>query len=308
MSNRQIKDGLYRQRNDIHLNNVPNRDQSKHPTRKTRMGNRQRNNNQGAGRQFELNRNRASGMRQRIQFNDITNNTHSRRFKGQNYGRESNLATTINPLTVWPSTILVTPKVTATSSTTAAPLVIATDTPVPSNVISNDVTYDSDNKYQQRNEESERLRHEEKLRRKKAEYLWSIEQDRIKETRQHDLEVRHQKEATEKVQSTLVNEPIQREQTQSHRPEHHKTNTQHAQQLPAMQNNLDRRQNERTNNVRAVQTNEIFDGTVSTTTVRSLEVKRRRNKQLHERISRLSPEAQALFFQRIAEKKKKRAN
>lgn len=278
-NNRQTKDGSYRQQNDIHFNNVPHRDQSKYPTRKARMGGNRQQNNHGVRRQFELNRNRASGMRERIQFNDMTtNNTNNRRFNG----RVPNLTTTISPSTVWSSTSWTTPKAIITSSASAVTSPIETTTRMSSNVISNDVTHYSDNMSQHRNDEIERLHHDEKLRIKTADHLWHMEQERIMEQRQHDLNERRQKEATKKEQE----------------------------QQSDMQTNLLRReqhQNERANDERAVQTNEIFAGTVSTT-ARSSKSKKLKNKTLHERFNKLSPEKKVLFIQLRAEKHRKRAN
>lgn len=306
MSNQQTKDGFYRQ-NGIHFNNVPQRNQTKYPTRKARTGYHRQQTNHATRRQFELNRNKASGMRQPIQFNDMSNNT---RFSGRKHGRVLNLATTMNPSTVRPSTNWATPDAIITSTSTST---IEFVTHVSSNVISNDVTHYTDHNYQQRNEEIERLRLEERMRRKKADHLWHMEQERIKEKRQHDLAVRRQEGTTEHQPVTHVNEPIQKEQTQRDDLREQNERNKHT-QSPDMQTNQRRQQQQQQQPIKqtndeqnTVQTNEIFGETVSTT-ARSLETKKLRNRKFRERIKKLSPEEQQLFFQKRAERNRKRAN
>lgn len=341
MNNRRIKDGFNRQRNDIQFSNASKRDQQKYPTRKTRMGGNRQRNNHGLGRQFELNRNRASGVRQRIQFNN-TNNVHSNQFNGRNpsrVGRQRqrlnyprHLTTTISP-TTWPSTTWIAPTTIKPTPMAKATTTTETITRVPPNVISNDVNhYDDNNQSHHQIEESERLRQEEterhrqeeterlrqeeterhrqeeNIRKKEAEHQWRMEQERLKQMRQHDLEERRQKELIQNERK----QQDQREQNDRDRYEYtHAHPHPHANEVlqqPDMQTDRIRQQNERTNDERAVQTNEIFGGTISTT-LSPLEKKKLKQKLLRDRISKLSPEEQQYFFQRRAEKRhKKRDN
>lgn len=313
MQNRPIKDGFYRQQNDIHLNNV--RDQSKYPGRNARMGANRQRNNQRHGRQFEINRNRASGMRQRIQFN-ATNNTHN---GGQFHGRRNQRprfnhpelrGTTINPTA---QSTMSWGTATATMTPSPATWAIETTTKASPNVISNDVIhYDDNTQYQRRNEEIERRWNEERLRKKQMEQQWRLDQERLKEMRQHDRNVRRQKDATERVPTaTLDKKSIRNERTQPNLRQQHDTNDNRHVQQPARQTDrLPQQQHqhiEQTNDERAVQTNEIFGGPVPTA-AHSMEMKKLKRKQLRERLHKLSPEQQQLFFQRKAEKNRKRAN
>lgn len=330
MNNRQIKDGFNRQRNDIHFNNAPKRDQIKNQTRKIRMGGNRQHNNHGHGRQFELNRNRASGVRQRIQFNS-TNNTHRRQFNGRNHSRVWRqkqrynnpvpLTTTISPA-VWSSTSWtapVTTKPTTIVRPSAATITTTTTEPItfaPPNVISNDVThYNDNNQYQQQNEETARLRQEEKLRKKEAEHLWRIEQERVKEMREERR--REEERRQEEKNRARENESIQNERKQQdHREQNGKNRYEYAHanphangvvQQPDMQTNLVRHQNEQTNDEHAVQTNEIFGRPVSTT-LSPLDKKKLKRKSIRDRLSKLSPQEQQLFFQRRTEERNKKRN
>lgn len=353
MNNRRNKNGFNRQRNDIQFSNASQRDQFKYPTRKVRMGgNRHRNNNnvRPNGRQFELNRNRASGVRQRIQFNNA-NNTHSRQFNGRNQNRvgrhrqrvnnPNRWSTTIRP-TIWPSTtvwnypttlrpttMMTRPSAIATQppppplpSTT--PPVTQTITYAPPHIISNEVTQYNDDQYRQQIEEAERLRQEEKSRKKQADHLWRMEQERLKKMRQHDLEERRQKEASENHRAH-ENEPFQNERRQPDRRERNEYTTvrgftqQRQQQQPNIyteptqqhQNQQRQRhqQNEQISDEHAVQTNEVYEGPVTTTTTPSpAEEKKLRLRLLHERLKKLSPEEQQKFFEerRARNRNKKR--
>lgn len=360
MNNRQIKDGYSRQRNDIEFGNAPKRDQLKYPTRKVRMGgNRQRNNRGPNGRQFELkpNRNRASGVRQRIQFNN-TNNTNGRQFNGRNpnrvwrqkqrFNHPNRIRTTMSPTTIWPSTSWGYPTTMKPTSMTRPPTTAAAPTSSPSspplppqypptetvtyappNVISNEVIQYNDNQYRQQIEESERLQREEKLRRDEAERLWRIEQDRLKEMRRHDLDEHRHKEANGK-QSTHENQPNQngrkqpdhRSQEQNEYPntrgttqqQPDRTQTEPTQPVPTRRQQQQQRQpeirNEQTNdNDHAVQTNEVLDGPITTTTLSPLQKKKLKQKLIRERLSKLSPEEQQIFFEkRRAQNRNKKRN
>lgn len=63
---------------------------------------------------------------------------------------------------------------------------------------------------------------------------------------------------------------------------------------------------EEATNQLAIQTNEILDTVVTTTTLSPRELKKRKLNNLRDQLSKLSPEQQELFFKRRAERNKKR--
>lgn len=317
INNRQIKDGSYRQRNDIHFNNVPQRDQLKYPTRKTRMGGNRQRNNHGFRRKFELNRNRASGVRQRIQFNNTNSNTHGRQFNGRNNSRvwrqkqrfnsPKLFTTTINP-TIRPSTSWATPSTALPppSPRELAPVTIELTTLTPLNVLSNDVNNYSDNQYRKQIKEVEQQRHEEKLRMEAD----RLEQEKLEETRKRQSERRSREEEmrkNEQIQNEKRKQDYHREQNEMNKHEYEHVNEVLQEPIQSADPTTTRQRNEQTNNddEHAVQTNEILEGIVSTT-LSPRKLKKLRRQRLHDRLIKLSPEEQQMFFKRKAEKNKQK--
>lgn len=317
-NNRQIKGDLnYRQRNDIHFvqsNQTPN------PNRKIRMGGGNRSRNQAYHRQFELGRNRASGVRQRIQFNS-TNDAKNRHFiRNRTWRQRTDVPMkTVSP-TAWPNTYA--PErskttmptwsyTTTTTTTTTLPPSTSSANPM---VISNDVTRFDDAQYQRQMEDIEQQRYEEKMRRKQEiiEQERRMEQERIQiEERQrahHQMELdRRRQEMIQEQQRALEIERIQDEKKRQdlERREQNEMNRQRYEDEQKRLAEIDRQRNDRTSQQRALQTNEILEESL-TTTMSPKEKRKLKLKRLHDRLSKLSPQEQEIFYKKRAERNKKR--
>lgn len=326
-NNLQVKsDPNYRQRNDIHYNHFLQPDQTPIPNRKNRMGGN-RSRAQSNRKQFELNRDRGNGIRQRIQFNS-TNNAHDRQFNRnrawrqhhQRFNTPMTPANTINP-TPWPITNppgTSSPITTTapTRPTTSAPTTTTTTTvpppPAPPILTSNDVTQYEDSQYQKQLEEAEQQRYDEKLRRQQEsiENARRIEQERIQNEERmrnmHQIELeRRQQEAINEQQRARENERIQNEKRQQdfERQQQNEMNRQRYEEAEQnRQAELMRQRNEQATNQLGIQTNEIFEANVSTT-LSPLEMRKQKRKQFRERIKKLSPEEQELYYRKRAERK-----
>lgn len=319
-NNRQVKnDPNYRQPNDIHHILRPN--QTQNPYRKNRLGG-YRPRAQYHRRQFELNRNGGNGVRQRIQFNNA-NTTYDRQLNRNRGWRQHHLrfnipitqANTINP-TLWPIT-----NVPDTSSsfitTTSRPRPTTTLLPTSATPIlsSNDVTHFDDSQYQRQLEEAEQQRYEEKLRRTKEsiDNARRIEQERIQNEErmraihQKELERRHQEMIDEQQHAQEI-ERIQNEkklQDLRRREENEMNRLRYEEEQRIRQTELMQQNAEKSTNQRAIQTNEILEENISTT-LSPADKKKLKLKRLRDRLNKLSPEAQEIFFRKRAERNKKR--
>lgn len=333
--NRQIKHGQNdRRRNDIRLNNLHGRNQPQNAWQKTHGGNK-RWRNANVNRKFDLKPNRAGGIRQAIQFNH-TNNWHQthmshpydRRFgwKKQKWNTKLRPTTTNSPWRIFNLSTIVktttTPMPTTTTPfTTTTTMRTTTTTPPPppptTKWLSNDVYSDDEQMRRQFEEREQRLYEDEQ--RKNQEYMDKLR--RIEEERlQNEERIRadHLKEMEQRQQKLLEEQQHQKEldQLQQRRKEQ-EAERQRQNEINKMiyqteqqnrQAEIRQREQQAQHDQHAIQTNEVLDDSniSSSTTISPIEKKRLKNKKLHERLSKLSIEEQNLFFQRRAEKNKKR--
>lgn len=310
VNNRQIKgEPNYRQRNDIHFvqsNQTPN------PNRKNRTGGN-RSRNQAYHRQFVLNRNRASGVRQQhIQFNS-TNDANNRHFIRNRNNSLRTVSRTARPNSNAPEGSRTTMPTWSSTTTTTTTLPPSTLSAIPM-VISNDVTHFDDAQYQRQMEEMEQQRYEEKMRRKQEiiEQERRMEQERIRYEEQqrahHQIELdRRRQEIIDEQQRTLEIERIQDEKRRQdlERREQNEMNRQRYEDERNRLAEMERQRNDRTSQQRAIQTNEILEESVSTT-VSPKEKRKLKLKRLQNRLSKLSPAEQDMFYKKRAERNKKR--
>lgn len=274
---RQINnDQNYRKQNDIPLNDIQQSDRGENATKRQRWGN---NRPRNFTRQFDLNRNRAGGIRQQIQFYDGDKyRIHQRRQKPK-----SN-----QPLT------------------TTEQIRITTTTP-PSTWRSNEVNPINEQTLQNERDQAERIHHENELRRsqERIEILQRQEKQRAeyeeqkRAAHQRELEKRHQ--ALQEEQKRIVEQERAQERIKEQRKQHEmQRNRQNDRQSNRETNQLNNQPRDEQPNY-AIQTNEI-----DVTTTPSRMERRRRRKKINDRLNKLSPEDQALYFKRREERNKKR--
>lgn len=261
-------------------------------SRQTRMG---YNNNQKKNRKFELNRNRAGGIRNPIQFN----NTETGATKRKN--RERQKKQNANRLL---------------STTTIKPIQFITTIKMNHEVPVNDLNTEEQLVKQRQRDDLERIRYEEDQRHeqekinamKLKEVQRQNEETKRRENHIREMEIR-QKQFEKEEREKQENERINREK---HRQDElrqwkNEQNRQQYESAQMQQMNLEKQRVEhQMDSQRAIQTNEI-DQIVSTT--ESYEKQRekiKKRKEIRERIRKLSPEQQMEYMKRRAEAKSKK--
>lgn len=303
---RQLKNEQNRRReNDLPVNDLPranNQPIYPSPTRETRMGNVRRQNFN-----LKLDRNQASGMRRPIQFNA----TDWRR--NRDWNRKHQLKTTNTPASTTTST-------TTTTTTTTPSLPIAnywnptTMPPQPDTNYWNPALTDDEIMLKRRDEE-ERIRYEKQQRRLSEEQaeLRRLEEQRVEEEHRlrskHLEEMQRRREQLELEEKQMIeNQRIQAEkqrqnelrnlQNEQNRKRLEEEEKQRREQ-ELIQHQSDQTQSSRNDNQQR-EANEIYDAPITEMS------KRERQRRVHAKLKKLTPEQLAEYWRKRAEKGRKR--